>query len=121
MIGVNSAGTTTLPKLLTGLLFATEDRVDGKISETFSVMFQKHQRYELTLFENIAPQELALKNRQFAEELLAEMDLDKIPQNEILGRKFGTIDLSGGQWHKLAIARTFSNSLYQKLWRAQLI
>lgn len=107
VVGVNGAGKTTLSKLLTGLLSVTEGRAEGKISDAFSVMFQEHQRYELTLLENIAPQELELADKKLAEELLREMNLDQVPKNEILGREFGITDLSGGQWQKLAMARTF--------------
>ena len=83
-------------------------------------MFQEYQQYALTLLENLAPQELELKNpvlatclvayfgRMFlAEELLTELNLSQIAKNEILGREFGKVDLSGGQWQKLAMARAF--------------
>lgn len=107
VVGVNGAGKTTLSKLLTGLLSVTEGGAEGRISDDLSVMFQEHQRYALTLLENVAPQELALTNPKLAEELLAEMNLEQIPEDEILGREFGMTDLSGGQWQKLAMARAF--------------
>ena len=52
-------------------------------------------------------QELELKNPVLAEELLTELNLSQIAKNEILGREFGKVDLSGGQWQKLAMARAF--------------
>ena len=107
VVGVNGAGKTTLSKLLTRLLPVTEGVAEGKISDTFSVMFQEYRRYALTLMENIAPQEMELKNPMLAEALLKEMDLEQIPKKEILGQEFGVMDLSGGQWQKLAMARAF--------------
>ena len=52
-------------------------------------MFQEYQQYALTLLENLAPQELELKNPVLAEELLTELNLSQIAKNEILGREFG--------------------------------
>ena len=107
IVGVNGAGKTTLSKLLAGLLVVTEGKNEGVLADTPSVMFQEYQQYALTLLENLAPQELELKNPVLAEELLTELNLSQIAKNEILGREFGKVDLSGGQWQKLAMARAF--------------
>ena len=40
-------------------------------------------------------------------ELSDELELEDIPSGEILGREFGEVDLSGGQWQKVAMARLF--------------
>ena len=109
IVGVNGAGKTTLSKLLAGLLVVTEGKNEGVLADTPSVMFQEYQQYALTLLENLAPQELELKNPVLAEELLTELNLSQIAKNEILGREFGKVDLSGGQWQKLAMARAFSH------------
>ena len=107
IVGVNGAGKTTLSKLLAGLLVVTEGKNEGVLADTPSVMFQEYQQYALTLLENLAPQELELKNPVLAEELLTELNLSQIAKNESLGREFGKVDLSGGQWQKLAMARAF--------------
>ncbi len=70
IVGVNGAGKTTLSKLLAGLLVVTEGKNEGVLADTPSVMFQEYQQYALTLLENLAPQELELKNPVLAEELL---------------------------------------------------
>lgn len=107
VVGVNGAGKTTLAKLLAGLLPPTEGGISGRLSDDTCVMFQDYQKYALTLAENIAIQELSPRSPEKIEELIEELELRVVPENEVLGREFGTFDLSGGQWQRAALARLY--------------
>lgn len=125
IVGENGAGKTTLVKLLTGMYKPTEGTV--KIGETdvnsisyrslfesVSGVFQKYQRYALTLKENIQISEFTDETDGKVERILIENNIDKdnlhnFPNglNTILSREFDGTDLSGGQWQRIAIARGF--------------
>ncbi len=107
VVGVNGAGKTTLAKLLAGLLPPTEGGISGRLSDDTCVMFQDYQKYALTLAENIAIQELSPHSPEKIAELIEELELRVVPENEVLGREFGTFDLSGGQWQRAALARLY--------------
>ena len=107
VVGVNGAGKTTLAKLLAGVLPPTEGGISGRLSDDTCVMFQDYQKYALTLAENIAIQELSPHSPEKIEELIEELELRVVPENEVLGREFGTFDLSGGQWQRAALARLY--------------
>ncbi|MEG0308013.1 MAG: ABC transporter ATP-binding protein [Clostridium sp.] len=131
IVGENGAGKTTLVKIMMGIYIATEGRtlIGGQdtseispesINESISAVFQKYQRYQMTLGENIeisslksghdknykhksiAIQEAALKS-----DLEVREDQFKYGYETMLSREFDGIDLSGGQWKKIAIARGF--------------
>lgn len=119
IVGENGAGKSTLVRLLTGVYNTSEGRViiGGKeISETFpqtlyqdiSGVFQKYQKYKMTLEENLAISDI--------EKEIVHSNMDKVLQevefeftnmdyNTLLSPEFNGIDLSGGQWQRLAIAR----------------
>ena len=123
-VGVNGAGKTTLIKLLTGLytdysgdiLINDQELRDyplRTIKALFSVVYQDFARYEISLLDNIALGRCAHVN---SEESLMEVakraglaDDIKIFEKGLktsLGKILeGGIDLSGGQWQKVAIAR----------------
>ena len=123
IVGENGAGKTTLVKLLTGLYKPTEGSV--KIGETdvnainyrslfenVSGVFQKYQRYALTLKENVRISDFSSENK--VEETLAENNIDKDNKaifpgglDTMLSREFDGVDLSGGEWQRVAIARGF--------------
>lgn len=107
VVGVNGAGKTTLAKLLASLLPPTEGGISGRLSDDTCVMFQDYQKYALTLAENIAIQELSPHSPEKIAELIEELELRVVPENEVLGREFGTFDLSGGQWQRAALARLY--------------
>ncbi|MFF8711761.1 ABC transporter ATP-binding protein [Streptomyces sp. NPDC015184] len=123
VVGVNGAGKTTLVKLLGGLYEPTEGRilVDGvdlarvdteQWWQQFAVLFQDWIRWGLTVRENVlmgAPDEEPAPAA--LEEIARAAGLDevvaKLPDgwSTVLDRAFGGVDLSGGQWQRVGIAR----------------
>ncbi len=121
IVGENGAGKTTLARLLTGLYLPEEGTVliGGKDTRAISLpaavknssaVFQKYARYKTTLGENVRVSDLAGEKRSAAAPLSdADLPADSpcFPQGEetMLSREFDGVDLSGGQWQRVAIAR----------------
>jgi ATP-binding cassette, subfamily B, bacterial len=126
LVGENGAGKTTLVKLLARLYDPTEGRIllDGidlreydveDLRHEIGVIFQDYMRYDMLASENIAVgrieelQNQALVNLS-AEKSLAAAVVSKLPKafQQMLGRRFeGGVDLSTGQWQKIALARAY--------------
>jgi ATP-binding cassette subfamily B protein len=126
LVGENGAGKTTFIKLLANLYQPTEGRVllDGRDLRTWDeaelrrrigVIFQDFNEYQLPVRENVAfgsvehlEDELRLGRaveQGGARELVASLDAGLDTQ---LGRWFARgVELSGGQWQKIALARAF--------------
>jgi ATP-binding cassette, subfamily B, bacterial len=126
LVGVNGAGKTTLIKLLTGLYEPTEGSVliEGRrlqeydpeeVRKRMSVLLQDYVNYQLTARENIGlgeprhledmPQIESAARRSEAAPII-----QRLPQQyeTMLGRWFdGGQELSGGQWQRLALGRSF--------------
>lgn len=75
-------------------------------------MFQNFVKYKLTLRENVAISDLSkLNNTRILTEHMEKYQLEELIENlpqgldTILGREFGEVELSGGQWQKISIAR----------------
>lgn len=126
LVGLNGAGKTTLLKLLTRLYDPTEGRIllDGEdlrdydvqdLYRMFGIIFQDFGRYAESAGENIRFGSVHKTDdravRAAAEESGAAEFIDKLPAGYAtpLMRIFEQdgIELSGGQWQKLAIARAF--------------
>jgi ATP-binding cassette subfamily B protein len=126
LIGENGEGKTTIVKLLTRLYDPTDGQVllDGVDLREYSledlyreigVIFQDFMRYEMTARENIAVgriEEIADLNllQAAAQKSLADAVIAKLPGSyeQMLGRRFdGGVDLSGGEWQKVALARAY--------------
>lgn len=120
LVGENGAGKTTLVKLMLGLYRPTSGSVllDGldvanldpdSVREHVSGVFQHFVRYPLTVAENVAAgggAEPGALRRELELAGIAE-SLDRLPQgmDTVLSPDLGGVDLSGGQWQRLAIAR----------------
>ena len=126
LIGENGQGKTTIVKLITRLYDPSEGQVllDGVDLREYSledlyneigVIFQDFMRYEMTARENIAVgqvQELnnLLQLKDAAHKSLADQVVARLPleYDQMLGRRFeGGVDLSGGEWQKIALARAY--------------
>ncbi len=119
IVGENGAGKSTLVRLLTGIYRPSEGKVTvggldtSKIAPTsvykgISGVFQKYQRYKMTLGENVAISSISAKaDPVHIDSALCEagVELDGIRLDDMLSPEFGGIDLSGGQWQRVAIAR----------------
>jgi ATP-binding cassette subfamily B protein len=126
LVGENGAGKTTLVKLLTRLYSPTEGRVllDGvdlqeydfdTLRRAVGVIFQDFVRYDMTARENIAAGRIdALDDQARIEDAagksLASLVVGKLEHgyDQVLGRRFeGGVNLSGGEWQKVALARAY--------------
>ena len=126
LVGENGEGKTTLVKLMTRLYDPVEGQVllDGVDLREYSledlyreigVIFQDFMRYEMTVRENIAVGRIQeLDNLPLlqiaADKSMADEVIGKLPREyeQMLGRRFEDgVDLSGGEWQKVALARAY--------------
>ncbi|MBK9262362.1 MAG: ABC transporter ATP-binding protein [Polyangiaceae bacterium] len=126
LVGENGSGKSTILKLIAGLYQPTAGRIllDGidilawdpeKLRARLAVVFQDFVRYQLTVRENVAPRggEDAIDDEAISRALdrsEARAVVAKLPQglDQRLGKWFpGGVELSGGEWQKLALARAF--------------
>ncbi|WP_276199265.1 ABC transporter ATP-binding protein [Chelatococcus sp. XZ-Ab1] len=126
LVGANGAGKTTLVKLLARLYDPTEGRIllDGRdlrdydldmLRSRVGVVFQDFVRFHFTAAENIAIGDIGAAGdreriAEAADRSLAGAIIARLPLGfeQPLGRRFGGgIDLSGGEWQKIAIARAY--------------
>jgi ATP-binding cassette, subfamily B, bacterial len=126
LIGENGAGKTTITKLLSRLY----DPVGGEIfldgtdlreydvnalRGEIGVIFQDYMRYDMAASDNIGlgrVEALASQERiaDAAHKARADVVIDSLPEGyaQMLGRRFdGGVDLSAGQWQKIALARAY--------------
>jgi len=134
LVGENGAGKTTITKLMARLYDPTEGRItlDGidlreydlvSLRHAIGVIFQDFVRYDMRFDENIGVGEIdsvradldknngtsaAITNA--AENSLAASLLPRFTKGyqQMLGRRFDDgVDLSGGEWQKIALARAY--------------
>ena len=135
-VGANGAGKTTITKLLCGLYdnYTGEIYVNGKnlkeytlaeLKSLFSVVYQDFARYYIPLRDSVAlgdVSELGGEDSRLTD-ILQTVELtervEKLPHgaDTYLGRiKSGGVDLSGGEWQRIAIARSlFSKTVLRIL------
>jgi len=126
LIGENGQGKTTIVKLLTRLYDPSNGKIllDGidlreynleDLCSQIGVIFQDFMRYDMTALNNIAVGRIEEHPNQVnievaAEKSLAHAAIRKLPlgYGQMLGRRFeGGVDLSGGEWQKMALARAY--------------
>ncbi|MCZ7673713.1 MAG: ATP-binding cassette domain-containing protein [Chloroflexi bacterium] len=128
LVGLNGAGKTTLIKLLTRLYDPTKGNIlwNGvdirhfeieSLRQRIGVIFQDYMKYDLTIQENIGLGSVERINdldwiKQVADQAGVHELIDSMPNSyqTSLGFTFtdeAGMDLSGGQWQKLALARLF--------------
>lgn len=126
LIGENGQGKTTVVKLITRLYDPSEGQIllDGvdlrdydlaSLHAEIGVIFQDFMRYEMTARENIEVGRIESPHSQreiefAAEKSLASEVVAKLQNgyDQVLGRRFeGGVDLSGGEWQKMALARAY--------------
>lgn len=126
LVGENGAGKTTLVKLLARLYDPGEGRIllDGfdlreydvqDLRREIGIIFQDYVRYHFTAGDNIAIGRIEERENRpqienAAKQGLADSVIEKLPgqYDQILGKRFDTgVDLSGGEWQKIALARAY--------------
>jgi ATP-binding cassette subfamily B protein len=126
LVGENGAGKTTIVKLLARMYDPTAGRIllDGvdlrdydvpSLRAEIGVIFQDYMRYDMLAGENIGVGRIDEAGDQARVETAARKSLaapviEKLPlrYGQMLGRRFeGGVDLSTGQWQKIALARAY--------------
>jgi ATP-binding cassette subfamily B protein len=126
LIGENGQGKTTIVKLITRLYDPTEGQIllDGvdlrdydldDLHREIGVIFQDFMRYEMTAAENIAIGRIEKIDdlellKSAARKSMADEAIARLPGGfaQLLGRRFEQgVDLSGGEWQKVALARAY--------------
>jgi len=133
LVGENGAGKTTLAKLVARLYDPTEGRIllDGidireydldSVRHAVGVIFQDFVSYDMRLDENIGIGAIeqvqeSLDNQQTAQAIIDAAEKSQVDTlaseiplgyGQMLGRRFeGGIELSGGEWQKIALARAY--------------
>jgi ATP-binding cassette, subfamily B, bacterial len=126
LVGENGAGKTTLVKLLARLYDPAEGRIllDGidlreydlnELRTQIGVIFQDFIRYQMPVNQNIAVGNITeVTNAELiqtsSKQSLAHPVVERLPNKyeQMLGRRFNNgVDLSGGEWQKIALARAY--------------
>jgi ATP-binding cassette, subfamily B, bacterial len=126
LVGENGAGKTTLVKLLARLYDPVEGRIllNGHdlreydleaLRGNMGVIFQDFVRYNLSAGDNIAVGKIAAREdrariERAAQRSQADEVIARLPRGyqQMVGKRFKDgVELSGGEWQKIAIARAY--------------
>jgi len=126
LVGENGAGKSTLVKLLARLYDPTEGRIllDGKDLKEYDladlrinlgIIFQDFIRYQMSFSQNISVGNIKERDnisliKSAAHHSLADLLVEKLPNKyeQVLGKRFSEgVELSGGEWQKVALARAY--------------
>jgi len=126
LVGENGAGKTTLVKLLARLYEPSEGRIllDGvdlreydlsDLRHQVGIIFQDYVRFQMTASDNIAIGQISniLDKERIqgsAQKSLADLVIQRLPDkyDQVLGKRFEKgVELSGGEWQKVALARAY--------------
>jgi ATP-binding cassette subfamily B protein len=126
LVGENGAGKTTVVKLLARLYDPSEGRIllDGidlreyqieDLRSETGVIFQDFVKYQMTAGVNVGIGRTEAMDdneriKKASEMSLADTVIEKLPEKyeQMIGKKFSTgVDLSGGEWQKLALGRAY--------------
>lgn len=123
VMGINGSGKSTLCKLLLGLYKPTKGKIyfgnnfrNNSQDLNASAFFQNFCRYKISLKENICISNIGKEMasdafQEFCRKNDINVDTFDHGEDTILSREFDGMELSGGQWQKIAIARgIFRNS-----------
>lgn len=126
LIGRNGSGKTTLIKILLGLYtdYEGEVLINGTNLKEINLesymgrvgcVFQDFVKYETSLHENVSYGNLKIHNnkdriRDILHSVKLEYEQIGLNLESVLGHWFGTTQVSGGQWQKIAIARTIAKN-----------
>lgn len=114
VVGENGAGKTTLSRLLLGLISPSTGEISfPKDENACSALFQKHNKYPFSLRENVfLSNSFEVEKEEKVKQCLMQCGIDmedkmRFPKglDTVLSKEFQGIDLSGGQWQRIALAR----------------
>ena len=124
IVGLNGSGKTTLAKIILGIYMPTQGNIySGSISysdlsrealfDNKSAVFQNYYKYLFNLRENVTISDAGLKIEwirvknacQNANVPVDNITLFPLGYETLLSKRFGGVDLSGGEWQRVAIAR----------------
>lgn len=126
LVGENGSGKSTLMKLLTGLYRPSNGRITingrdihdvdlSSVRTYISAVFQDFNRYDFSARENIGCSNVSTMSederlQRAASKSGAGSVISRLPRglDQIIGRRFESgVDLSGGEWQRIAIARAY--------------
>jgi len=126
LVGNNGAGKSTFVKLLTRLYLPTRGTItldgldlnaweESALRRRMTALFQDYATYSVTAGQNIGLGDIDKLDdeaiwREAAQAGLADDVIEDLPEkyHTLLGRRFGGMGLSGGQWQRLSLSRAYA-------------